>query len=98
MHSLTNVPTEKSGHRIVGFARGENIDIRCLEKLPRGDMDPGVNMTSWYIGDHMFKPENQQHLREAVANVIATAIRMGRDAGYAQAKAEIREALGVPAK
>jgi hypothetical protein len=90
MHQLTNVPTEASLCRIEASVNGETIEIRCVEK--RGDR-PGIGMSSLYVGDHMLsKPEA---LRQMIGDAICLAIRAGRDAGYHQAKAEIRAALGI---
>lgn len=92
MHSLTNVPTKASGLEIRGIADGEQIDVVCMSDNGRD----WSRMTTAYLGDHMLaKPAE---LRRMYANDLATAIRMGRDAGYEQAKAEIRAVLGVRAE
>lgn len=50
-------------------------------------------MTSIYVGDHMLtKP---QALREMYGRDIAMAIRLARNAGYAQALADVRKVLGL---
>lgn len=48
-----------------------------------------------YIGDHMFEPEKRDDLRMMVGRALVLAIEKGRDAGYAQAQADIRGALGI---
>ena len=97
MHSLTNVPTANMDrdYEIAGIIDGPDVRIVCRRRHPRerdaiGDC---VTMTTTLIGDHMLA--NPQMLREMYARDLATAIRMGRDAGYHQAKAEIRSALGI---
>lgn len=49
-----------------------------------------------YIGEHMFEPDKRDDLRMMVARALVTAIEKGRDAGYSQAQANIRAALGIP--
>jgi hypothetical protein len=91
LYQLTNVPTKASDLEIKGIVNGENIKVVCAKR----NAAPGdwLMMTDTHVGDHMLgKPEE---LRKMYADDLATAIRMGRDAGYEQAKAEIRAALGV---
>lgn len=96
IYSLTNAPHRKHDKlHIVGVVKGENIHIICttnqnLKEWPDGH---SVSMTSTFVGDHMLsKPEA---LRQMYANDLATVIRLARDAGYEQARAEIREVLGI---
>ena len=91
MYRLTNVPTEASGLEIKGVVDGEKIKVVCAK--PHAAPNDWVMMTDTFVGDHMLaKPAD---LRRMYAEALATAIRMGRDAGYQQAKAEIRRVLGV---
>ena len=94
MHSLTNVPTAASGLEIKGRVDGNDISVVCAKRhAPENDY---LRMTSTFVGDHMLgKPDD---LRQMYARDLATAIRMGRDAGYEQAKAEIRRVLGVDSR
>lgn len=92
MYNLTNVPTAASGVPINGEVDGETVRIVCGKDAYGAG---GTMMTSTTVGDHMLK--NPDALRKMYANDLATAIRLGRDAGYAQAKAEIRRVLGVKA-
>lgn len=90
MHSLTNVPTKASGLWIRGIVDGEQVSVVCM-----GGRTPTSwsGMSSSYVGDHMLaKPEA---LRQMYANDLATAVRMGRDAGYAQAQEDMRRAMGI---
>lgn len=89
MYQIANIPSEKSRCQIKARVDGESIDIRCVDEP--GTV--GLGMTSLYVGDHMLgKPEA---LRQMIGDTICFAIRAGRDAGYAQAKAEIRRTLGL---
>lgn len=91
MYRLVNVPTETSELEINGIVDGETIRIVCQAK--GSAPSDYIIMTDTYVGDHMFaKPAD---LRRMYANDLASAIRMARDAGYAQAQAEIRAALGI---
>lgn len=91
MYSMTNVPIAASRHQIKAHVNGENIDIRHVEQP--GTM--GWGMSSLYLGDHMLtRPEE---LRQMVGDAIAFAITAGRDAGYRQAQADIRQSMGAKA-
>ena len=92
LYNLTNVPTEASGLEIKEIINGENIKIVCAAK--HAAPDDWLMMTSTYVGDHMFKMPDE--MRKMYASDIISAIRMARRAGYNQAKAEIRAALGIP--
>lgn len=95
MHSLTNVPYKRNLQaEIRGVVDGTNVEVRCFDTDRIGHGFASSGMTSMYIGDHMFEPDKREALRQMVADALATAIRMGRDAGYAQAQQTIRNALG----
>jgi hypothetical protein len=90
--SVVNVPTAASKLEMRPIIDGENISIVCSE--------PGSNdyvaITSTFVGNHMFsRPED---LRRMYANDLIAVIRMARDIGYHQAKADIRAVLEVPAR
>jgi hypothetical protein len=93
MYQLTNVPTATSALEIKGIVNGENVKIVCAKR--NAAPDDWVMMTDTYVGDHMLAAPAA--LRQMYANDLAMAIRMARDAGYEQAKAEIRQVLGVKA-
>lgn len=91
MYQLTNVPTEASGLEIRAIVDGENISVVCSKR--NAAHNDYLRMTSTFVGDHMLsKPAD---LRGMYANDLATAIRLARDIGYQQAKAEIRDVLGI---
>lgn len=93
IYSLVNVPRANGKLEIRGYVEGENIYIVAGERGSKWRDGNCVQMTNTFIGNHMLSMPDA--LRQMYADDIATAIRMGRDAGYAQAKAEIREALGI---
>lgn len=93
LHSLTNVPSAASGLEIKPFVEGETIYIVCAPKNGKWRDGNSVSMTTTFVGDHML--EKPQALREMYAHDLALVISMARDAGYAQAQAEIRAALGI---
>jgi hypothetical protein len=91
IHSLTNVPTAASKVEIRTVVDGENVMIVSASKY--AEPDDYLVMTSTFIGNHMMaKPDD---LRRMYASDLAIAIALARDAGYHQAKAEIRDALGI---
>jgi hypothetical protein len=91
LYQLTNVPTKASDLEIKGIVNGKNIKIVCAKR--NAALDDWLMMTNAFVSDLMLaEPEL---LRKMYADDLATAIRMGRDAGYEQAKAEIRHVLGV---
>lgn len=96
LYNLTNVPRASAKNLHIGWAvKGEMVHILCTvnqntKEWPDGQ---GVSMTSVLVGDHMFS--NPEALRQMYASDLVTAIQLARDAGYEQARAEIREALGV---
>lgn len=94
IYGLVNVPSKKSGNEIHGHVEGESIYVICSEKGTTGWRNrSSVSIASGQIGDHMLgKPEA---LRKTVAEGLANAVRLGRDAGYAQAMADIRHLIGV---
>jgi hypothetical protein len=92
--SLTNVPSKDSNMEIRGHVEGENIYIIAAVKGSKWRDGHSVSMTTDFIGDHMMQKPHD--LRQMYADSLAAAIRLGREAGYAQAQADIRAALGVP--
>lgn len=94
VYSLTNVPTAQSKLEIKGFVEGELVYVLCCEKDSLGRDGRSSGMTSTFVGDHMLaKPAE---LRRMYADDLANAVRLGRDAGYEQAKAELRDWLKAP--
>jgi hypothetical protein len=91
LYQLTNVPTAASGLEVKVIVNGENIDIVCAK--PHAAPNDYLRMTSTFVGDHMLA--QPAALREMYGRDLAMVISKARDAGYAQAKAEIRAALGV---
>jgi hypothetical protein len=92
MYSLTNVPKKSDDLEIKGIVDGENIRIVCAKRHADAN-DDWLGMADSYLGDHMLtKPAA---LRKMYADDLVTAIRLARDAGYAQAQHDIRLALGI---
>lgn len=96
MHSLVNVPTAKSGLEIQGYVAEQTVYIICAERGATFRDGRSVAMTDVFIGDHLLHDPNA--LREMIARDLATAIRLARDAGYAQAKAELRGWLEIASR
>lgn len=97
MFRLVNVPTQKSSLEIKGVVEGQEILVIAAEPNTKVECWRGHAsiMTDEFVGDHMLdKPEA---LRQMFANSLATAIRMARDAGYAQAMADVRNLIGAKA-
>ena len=96
MHSLTNVPHHKDRTEL--DVRVKDGTVRVVAIDPK---DRELNPDNWwgvgdvYIGDHMFKPEMQNSLREMVGRHLVAAIYRARDIGYRQAQNDICNALGV---
>lgn len=96
MYSLTNVPHHKDRTEL--DVRVENDIVKVVAIDPK---DSNLNPDNWwgvgelYIGDHMFKPEMQNSLREMVGRALVSTIYRARDIGYRQAQRDIRDALGV---
>ena len=92
MWSLTNVPPASAKEiEMRAIVEGQNIKIvRAKKHAAENDW---VRMVDFFVGDHMLaKPDD---LRQMIGDNIIAAILRARDAGYAQAKAEIRSALGI---
>jgi len=96
MYSVVNIPHAENKRAVLsGSADAGHAKVRVVD--PK--IDPPYNscgVCDLFIGEHMFEPENRDHLRKMVADALVTAIEKGRDAGYAQAQADIRKALGIP--
>ena len=96
MYQVVNIPHAKDDRaQLAPEVDGAAVKIVVID--PK--MAPPYNKTrvcDLYIGDHMFQPAMQGSLREMVAKAIISGIEAGRRAGYAQAQADIRDALGVP--
>lgn len=93
MFRLTNVPRANSGLEIKPHVEGETIYVLCGAKDSEWRDGKAVAMTDTYVGDHMFSKPDE--LRRMYANDLATAIRMARDVGYAQAMSDIRNLIGA---
>lgn len=95
MHSLTNVPRAADKDRDIQVVV-DGSDIRIVNAPARYvDALDTSTMTTIHLGDHMLLAERYDDLRNMIGRDIATAIRMGRDAGYRHAQMEIRDALGL---
>lgn len=93
MYRLVNVPSKDSKAEIRGEVEGETVYVVAAE--PNGKWREGgaLLMAETYLGDHLLgKPDL---LRKKVSDDLATAVRLGRDAGYAQALADVRSLLRV---
>jgi hypothetical protein len=97
MPQLTNVPHHRDSAEL--DVRVKDGNVRVVAIAPK---DRDLNPDNWwgvgdlYIGDHMFKPEMQDHLRMMVGRALISAIYQARDIGYRQAQRDIRDALGLP--
>lgn len=96
MYSVVNIPHASNKRaELTAFAEDGHAKVKVV--------DPGIEppynacgVCDMFIGDHMFEPDKRDDLRMMVARALVTAIEKGRDAGYRQAQADIRNALGVP--
>lgn len=91
LYRLTNIPKSGNGMEIRGIVRDENIIIAAA----RRDAAPNdyAIMGTTMVGDHMLARGDD--LRRMVAADLVAAISAARDAGYEQARADIRYALGI---
>lgn len=92
MYRLVNVPSAKASLSIEGRVNGMSAEVVCVDPKAEAPFNR-TGMADLYIGDHMLAKPND--LRKMVADALAFAVRAGRDAGYSQAQADIRQALGV---
>lgn len=93
IYSLANVPAKSDDLEIKGVVEGEQIYVIRAEKGSKWRDGRSVMMTSTLVGEHMLaRPDD---LRRMYADDLATVIRLARDAGYAQALADVRGALGI---
>ena len=96
MYSIVNIPHASNKRaELTASVDGGHARVRVVD--PKGE--PPYNscgVCDLFIGDHMFEPDKRDDLRMMVARAFVTAIEKGRDAGYAQAQADIRAALGCP--
>lgn len=94
MH-IVNIPhADNKRAELTAFVENDHAKVKIVD--PK--VEPLYNSTgvcSLYIGPHMFEADMHDHLRRMVAEAIVAAIREGREAGYSQAQADIRKALGV---
>lgn len=92
MWDLTNVPPA-SAKEIELRVIVEGPEIKIVRAKKHAAENDWVRMGYVFVGDHMLaKPDD---LRKMIGDNIVAAILRARDAGYAQAKAEIRAALGI---
>lgn len=92
MWSLVNVPPACAKEiKIRAIVEDETIKIvRAKKSATENDW---LGMGDFFVGDHMLaRPDD---LRQMIGRELVSAIIMARDAGYAQAQAEIRDALGI---
>lgn len=96
MYRLVNVPEKNSKVEIRGEVEGETIYIVAAQPGAKWRDGRAAMMASTEIGDHLLaQPEV---LRRRVADDLAFAIREARDAGYAQAMADVRQLIGAKAR
>jgi hypothetical protein len=96
MNSIVNIP-HASNARAVLTASVEHDHAKVTVVDPKMEMPyNSCGVCDLYIGDHMLEPPMRDGLRKMVADALVTAIAKGRDAGYVQAQADIRKALGIP--
>ena len=91
---LTNIPHHKDRSELDVVVKEGSVKVVAIDPKDRGT-DKWWGVGDIYIGDHMFKPDMQEHLRVMVGRAIASAICQARDVGYRQAQRDIRNALGV---
>jgi hypothetical protein len=92
MYNIVNIPHHKDRRQIGCRVDGETVRLVAVDRTaPEGFQELG--MDTMYVGDHMLtKPEG---LREMIGLALVHAVIRGREVGYRQAQADIREALGV---
>lgn len=97
MHRIVNIPhADNTRARLTASVENETAYVKVIDP---NEVSP-INATGvceMFIGEHMFEPDKRDCLRMMVAKAIVFAIQRGRDAGYSQAQADIRGALGVKA-
>jgi hypothetical protein len=93
MYNLVNVPAASEKEiEIQPRVDGQNV---MLVRIRKGaPPNQWVRMADTYIGDNLLS--RPQALREKIAWEMAYLVQAARDAGYAQAQYEIRQALGIP--
>lgn len=93
LYDLTNIPRRTDSSReVVPIVSGPNIHIVSRDIKDKNQLH---GMSTVYIGDHMFLPENRNLLRTTIGELICSAITRGRDAGYTHAQSDVRAALGI---
>jgi hypothetical protein len=86
MH-LVNVPTRDSKTEIFPAVKYCTIEIRA------GSAEHSLRMGDCYLSEHLIaRPDD---LRLWVGRTIAAAIIQAREAGYRQALASVRSAIGI---
>lgn len=86
IHRLVNVPTSKSGLEIKAVIEGEHVFIIAAEKDSTWRDGHSVLITDTYINNGVLT----ERMRQLYADDLARAIQMARDAGYRQAREELR--------
>lgn len=94
MH-VTNIPHAANKRAQLTPSAAQDHAKVCVIDPKAPPMYNSCGVCDLYIGPHMFKPENHDHLRLMVAGALVSAIEAGRAAGYKQAQADMRAALGV---
>lgn len=96
MHSIVNIP-HADNKRAVLTATTDRDHAKVMVVDPEVESPYNAcGVCALYIGEHMFDTDKHDTLRLMVANAIRFAIEKGREAGYAQAQADIRRALDIP--
>lgn len=93
MYRLVNVPHKDSKIEIRGEVEGEAIFIIAAAADSVWRDGRACLIADTYIDAHLLAKPDQ--LRKKVAEDLALAIRMARDAGYAHAMADIRRLIGA---
>ena len=86
---MTNIPREQAGDI---HSKVEGAEVRIFA-TKNGRPDSTLGMASIHIGDHMFA--DPIALREMYGRDTVAAIEKGREAGYLQARFDIRMAISA---
>ena len=93
MYRLVNVPHHTSRCKVETRIKNGSVHIVLHDPKIEKKEFADLGMCDLYIGEHMFdKPDE---LRKMVGDAMRYLILEARDAGYRQAQADIRGALGM---
>lgn len=96
MYRVVNVPHASNKRaQLTPSVENETVYIKIIDPQTAPPFN-ATGVCDMFIGDHMFTADMRDALRMMVGRALVTAIEQGRDAGYSQAQADIRKALGVP--